>query len=331
MGLMQEGLNRSGEIRNAFSSLNLNRSEIKTNRLPITETGLEVKIREISRMFSVEEKEGKATEEPQSQETNKNGFEPFINGDANGENNLFVNLYGGNFAQKMELNRKRVERVLKIAHLNGQVFLTTLSPNRQRSMDGVNPDGSVSAKRFIFFGEKTEEDVKDNPLSRVVAVPQGWRIEINDQKLSQELMERKLSGKKLQRTFVGRFNGLLKDGIRECVRREKLSSEKDKFYIGKLVISTSYCVFTIISSSILMQPYSAFDFAYAIGSIPIVWGMSNILNLAFGGLGYNIITRNIDHPLEIFMLPVELDKVARTFVFLQGKGRTLVKETREEK
>ena len=56
MGLTQEGLRRTGEIRNALAPVNFNPSEIKTNRLSLPEAGLGVEIREISRMLFSEGK-----------------------------------------------------------------------------------------------------------------------------------------------------------------------------------------------------------------------------------------------------------------------------------
>jgi len=51
------------------------------------------------------------------------GFEPFLNPEFK-EGDLFVNNYGGNYSQRMELNRRGVERTLQIAHLDGKVFLS---------------------------------------------------------------------------------------------------------------------------------------------------------------------------------------------------------------
>lgn len=271
-----------------------------------------------------ENKERREEENPQKQKTS--GFEPFINDGENGKRNLLVNLYGGNFAQKMELNRKAVERVLKIAHLEGQVFLSSLSPNRHRSIE-ANPDGSVSGKGSLMLGEKIE-DKKDNPLYKIAPILQGWRIEINDQKLTEELTEKeKLTGKELQRVFVKRFNEILRKSLKDCVSKEKLSSIKDKSYGVKLFFSILYDIYP---SSTLIVSHRPLDFAYTIGAIAMTHAFLNILCLGLIRLRVATRRRNIDHPLEMFMPQVEVDKVARAFAYLQVKGRRLVRGTREE-
>ena len=345
MGLIQEGLRRSGEIRNALTPVNLNRSEIKTNKLPLTESRLEVKIREISSMLSPEKKERKETEEQDPQEPSKNGFEPFVSPEPT-ENPLFVNGYNGNFAQQMELNRKGIEKVLKIAHLEGQVFLTTLSPNRQRSIE-ANPDGSVSAKKRLFFGEKPQEDNKDNPPHRVISVPEGWRIEINDQQFTQELTEKKLSGRQLQRAFIERFNGQLKDTLKECVWREKFSSEKDKDFKGKVFFSLLPILGNITIQAPLYTNYPFIGTFITVGLILLAYGLTNLLGQyignkvarstesllkeadpSFSPRRYPRLRENFDSFWEYFMPPVEIDKVARALAFLSLKGRKLVREVK---
>lgn len=93
----------------------------------------------------------------QPQLTKPKGFEPFVNPEGEQGSQLFVNEYGGNYAQNMELNRHAIEKTLRLAHLDGQIFLTSFSPSRNRSID-ANPDGSVSSKKSVFWGEKIEKD-----------------------------------------------------------------------------------------------------------------------------------------------------------------------------
>lgn len=270
-------------------------------------------------------KERGGEEKPPKPKTS--GFEPFV--DANDplkppEQNgvLFVNYYNGNYAQKMMLNRMRVEKALQIAHLDGQVFLTSLVSSRQRSAEVQGNE--LAAKRNLFFGEKIKKDQEENPLSRVVSVPEGWRIEINDTKLTEELTgEKKLAGQELQKAFVKQFSLLLKKGLHECAWREKLSLEKDEDFRAKLR-------WDIVISAISVMPSAPFltltidglffVLAVDLGLICLGYGMSN----AF------FPNRKFDHSWECFMPSVEIDKVVRTFTYLSVKGRTLVKETREE-
>lgn len=259
-----------------------------------------------------------------SGETNdkrSDGFEPFVNPEGSDEN-LFVNNYGGNFSQKMELNRKGVETALKIAHLDGQVFLASLPPSRSRSAEAQGEE--LAAKRFLFFGEKTQKAEEENPYKRVVSVPEGWRIEINDSRITDELTERKLSGKRLQKTFVSRFNGLVKEGIRESVWREKLSSEKDKNFLWKISFSLFNPTLGLMFS--VLHKFDPAEVAFEMGITLFAFNIFNIHDT----LMQSPLRRNLDHVWEYFMPRVEIDKVARAYAYLAGKGRRLVKEIKEE-
>lgn len=293
--------------------------------------------------FGVHQKDNKEGKEKEGS-PKTDGFEPFVDpGDPSKppqqkEGELFVNFYGGNYAQKMELNRKGVERALQIAHLDGQVFLTTFVPSRQRSA-GIQGN-ELAARRNLFVGEKIE--ARENPLYRVVSVPQGWRIEVNDTRITEELTEKKLAGKKLQNAFINRFNTLLKKGFRECVWQEKLSDEKDKYFRRKLFWSGVNAA--IPTSGFIMNP-SATELHWFLGGIFIMNGAVNTLayltdqkpkitedvrqknNPNFKPRSFSQY-RNIDNPLEVVMPFVEIDKVARTFAYLSRKGRKLVREVR---
>ncbi len=61
----------------------------------------------------------------------------------------FINLYGGNYYQDMELNRKRAEQLIRVSALQGVVTLQSLSTSRRRGID-INPDGSVTSKKKLF-------------------------------------------------------------------------------------------------------------------------------------------------------------------------------------
>lgn len=299
-------------------------------------------------MLFAQEKKGKEAEKSRPQKTSRNGFEPFVNPEP-GRNHLFVNGYNGNFAQQMDLNRKGIEEVLKIAHLDGRVILASLSPLRQRSIE-ANPDGSVTGKRSLLFGESIEEDQKDNPflLSRVVAVPQGWKIEINDQKLTEELTGRKLSGKELQRAFIKRFNGQLKETLKECIWREKFSSEKNEYFKMKAFFSLLPILLQVTEYAPLFINRPFYTTFLGVRTIILIYGFLNLLgelykkvvrnrlresDPSFSLERFSSFRQNFDSFWEYFMPLVEIDKVARAFAYLStiGKGRTLIRQTREEK
>lgn len=320
-------------------------SPLRWNRIDtsgVTDALWEIRLR-LRKEGNREKKEGDVENNKQESVGKTDGFEPFKIDDPNGEN-LFINQYGGNFYQNMELNRKGMEEVLKIAHLGGvdgrsQVILTSFAPSYDKSKEAQGDE--LAVKRFLFFGDKTQED---NPYYRVVSIPQGWRIEVNETRITEELMEKKLGGKKLQKAFVNRFNGFLKESLRECIWREKLSSEKDEQFRYKLFWDLVGGAIPFTQITFFTTNPSAVDFLWLVGAVPTIYGarsglyylkklsqrqdMVQKIDPNFKPDSYK--RRNIDNPLEAFMPYVEIDKVARTFAYLSGKGRKLVKEVKEE-
>ncbi|MEK7517412.1 MAG: hypothetical protein AAB583_02590 [Patescibacteria group bacterium] len=240
------------------------------------------------------------------------GFEPFLNQDQQ-EGNLFVNNYGGNYAHDMQLNRRRVERVLEIAQLDGRVFLTTLAPSRSRA---DAQDNELAAKRFLIFDRQTQKAEGENPYKRVVSIPEGWRIEINDQRITEERRERGLAGEKLKRASIRDINNVLKTGVFECVIREKLSSKKDIEFGHKAFGSIGVTLTAVLGCISFAGPNIPIAIGLYLTGQSVVFALVNRI----GGL------RKIDHPLEMFMPPVEIDKVLRTYAYLAGKERRLVRE-----
>ena len=155
-------------------------------------------------------------------------------------------------------------------------------------------------------------------------------IEINDQRIIDELTEgQKLTGERLQKAFVNRFNSQLRGGLMECVWREKCSSEKDEYFKSKLILSVLFPTGQIMLSVLFREnPLLAIiiDSAIIFGS----YGIINSLRQSHPRAIKFSSARNIDHPYECFMPPVEIDKVARTSAHLAGKGRTLVRGTQEK-
>jgi len=244
------------------------------------------------------------------------GFEPF---EPSEDQVNFVNAYRGNFSKEMKLNRKAVERVLTIAHLDGTVSLTSLDNSRKRSIEEVNPDGSVSARRGLFKKQKIEDEEKE-PLSRVISTPQGWNIEINGQKMAEQLTKKGLYGKGLQAKFIENFNRLLNTSVFEAVRREKLSGVKHKYIRRKLFLTLFPPLIQLLPRLLLNQDMIT-TIAYVLPFTFFTYGLMNFSQME----RHSILSREIDHPLEWLMPNLEVDKVARTFAYLQGKGRKLVR------
>lgn len=341
MGLSKEIL-RPTETRMTFPPVNPNYSERKVNIFPEKKAGVEARIRELSQMLFAERKKDEELEgQPREKTPQTDGFEPFVNPEPI-SNPIFINGYTGNFAQRMELNRKGVEKVLKIAHLDGKVVLVSMPSSRTRSVD-ANPDGTVTGKRNLFWGEKIEND-EENPLRQVIATPQGWRIEINDTRIREELEKKNPTGKKLQAEFTKHFNEQLKQGLLESIQREKLSSEKDEHFKGKLLYATLLPILTQVVAGapiFINHPFRATLFG--VGSTILSYIVFNLFGELRKGEMRNIenilkeldpnfnprkfsVYRHTDSLFEDLMPQIEIDKVARTWIFLSLKGRTLVKE-----
>lgn len=252
------------------------------------------------------------TAEPTETKLNSD-WEPF-NAEPHPSQN-FVNLYSGLFSTQMELNRKNAERLIQVAALEGNIFLTSLQASRTRSLE-VTPDWNVTTKRGLFWGEKPED--VENPYHRVASIPEGWRVEICDQRIRDELSE-KYSGEKLQKKFVEKFNQHLRAGVWQAVWREKLTSEKDSRFVRKLRNSLLYP--TIVAAWSAFDGLTLYDLG-GIGALLLAYGMNNVLPYFKddGRMG-----RSLRSFYEYFMPPIEVDRVLRGLAFVNLKGRNLVR------
>lgn len=228
----------------------------------------------------------------------------------------FINLYGGNFAQDMKLNRKNTERLIRVAALEGNIILTSLSPSRTRSID-INPDGSTTAKRRLFWDENPDD--KENPYHRVTSIPEGWRVEICDQRIRDELAE-KFAGEKLQKKFVAKFNQHLRAGLWQVLWKEKLTTRKNPYFAGKVFHSLLYPA--IFAGWSLIGGLKLPDLV-GVGFVFIAYGIHNCLTY----LDDARMRRSLRSFYEYFMPVIEVDRVARARVYLNLKGRNLVRLT----
>lgn len=242
---------------------------------------------------------------------------------------LFVNGYNGNFAQHMTFDETKIGKALHIAHLDGIVLVTQMSSTRQRSIE-ANPDGSVSAKRNLLFGQDLEEkENKENPLKRVVSTPEGWRIEVNDGKIMEKLQERNITGQELQKQFIRTFNSTLRKTLMECVLKEKLTGAKD----GNFMFNSKVFV-TLFTPSLLFVMRNIGNFGkFNVGDVvePLAYTPLSYLTInALNKIQRDSLRKNFDHFWEYFMPPIEIDKVAETFIYLLTKGRKLVEKKRPQ-
>lgn len=266
-------------------------------------------------------------------------FEPFVSPGEEKKGTLFVNEYNGHYSQAMELNREAVETVLRIAHLDGPVFLTSMPYSRGRSLD-ANSDGSVSAKNSLFSGKKIDEE-NENPHMKIASLPVGWKIEVNDQAIMANLMERKLDPQNRQKVFIKEFNGLIINGLWDCIAKEKLSNIKDKYFKNKRIWSIIYPAVNAMAVLISQAPLRSI--AVQSSALLLTYAFINYLSLirakdarqieeSLREHGANIdhdsnfISRKVDHPWELVMPMIEIDKVIESFAYLSTAGRTLVRE-----
>ena len=285
--------------------------------------------------------------EQEPKRINSNNFEPFVVPEEKQVDRLFVNLYCGHYAQNMEFNRRVVEKTLKLAHLDGQVFLTSLPVSRDRPFD-ANSDGSVSGKRSVFFGQKPDEE-KNNPYCKISSIPRGWKIEINNQRIMEELMEKKIDQKKSRKVFIGNFNSLVISGLENCILKEKFSSIKDEYFRFRLFQSLLITTAELTCSSVLLDP-ACWKIIAGLGGIILANGYTNIYNkmreeqskalgenlndfAKMNGVGkINPIpgfrARKFDHPWEYVFPMVEIDKAIASVGHLNVFGQNLVREKR---
>ena len=230
----------------------------------------------------------------------------------------FVNLYSGLFSQQMELNRRNAERLLQVAGIEGKVIIDDLPMDRSRSIAGVNSDGSVTARKRLFWGEKIQDEDKSHSL--VKSVPEGWRIEIPGQDIMDELL-RKESKVPLGKRFASRFNQSLRTAMGGVIVREKLTAEKDPYFVRRLVESLIFPALSVYLSS--SDGFTLYALDNGIRFILLMYGAMNCGSRVFGA--ERMIQRSLRSFYEYLMPMIEIDRVLRGLAFANLKGRNLVR------
>lgn len=273
--------------------------------------------KEVRKILEVLAKIGKQDNRPEdstskSTENGKVGnfWEPFLSEPTPDER--FINLYGGNFAQQMELARGKVEELIRIAGLDGKIVLTELTSERKRQISGVTSEGAIMGKKGLFFGEKLDEDEKQ--FFQVLPTPSGWKIEISGQEILEQLMS-KTSKRPLERRFVAIFNQSLRIALAQVIVNEKLSVKDGKIrlkYIHEALRVVLWGGFTTIVG-LEFLPYAATMYVFSNG----IWN-------SFDKLQHRP-TRTLNSLLDYLMPSIEIDRVIRGLLYLNLKGRNLVK------
>lgn len=172
----------------------------------------------------------------------KNGWEPILESPPS---DLFVCNYGGPFAQQLELNRGAIGRFLRIAALDGRVLLTEDKYRPPQLTPDLNPDGSITGRGSLRWGEKPQvEKRKGSNYYLVKMDPKGWTVSINGGLIMEELVENNKDGAgKIGSQFARRFNGYFRDCLRTSLLKDKLTWEGDPIVLGRILGSVGLLEF----------------------------------------------------------------------------------------
>ena len=266
--------------------------------------------------------------EPEAKPSPGTGYEPFDS--PHFENNLFRNGYGGNFANRMELNRKVLERFCRIVNFDGAVHLSTMSQPRTLSYDAL---GNVLIMKGGLVQPSDSRPKKENPLSEVTSVPQGWNIAINDQELTRQVSEKR-SDIPVEDRFISRFNALLKAGLSGAARRELTTSERHP-ELRTTVLVTLFDLgmpFIILGDHFKDLPsiieYTFISSFFALGN----FGIANLLEARREEIHQprRLSMRRMETPrdlaVESLRPPVPIDNLALSKLYMSTKGKSLVRK-----
>lgn len=130
----------------------------------------------------------------------------------------------------------------------------------------------------------------------------------------------KESKKPLAGRYVTRIRQIVASSLGEVILREKLTSEKDKNFKSKLFLSILYPSIQI--SFVLIDGTIGINLAYASGiSIFSYWAINFSSSRSYN----SFLKRNLKSFYEYAMPFVEIDRVARGLLYLNLKGRNLVR------
>lgn len=256
-------------------------------------------------------------------------FEPF-NSPQN-EANYFQNNYNGNFSDRLSLNRVAVERFCELADFEGEIHLSTTSRMRGSSYQSLGETAIIVDKGLTKPKEKS-----DNPYCKVTSIPQGWLIAINDQEITKAILEKK-SQNPVEDQFVSFFNNCLRQGLSEASTRELASGEKRPAFKKSLAITAYYplAITTILADNV----HNLGDGLIIGGLIGLLtlngWGMyTGLSELVYLKTGIKQTMRDRDMVLDnlkdalktLTRPPMPVDNLIASNVYLETKGRTLVKK-----
>lgn len=166
--------------------------------------------------------------------TEQKGWEPILESQPSDK---FICNYGGQFAQQLGINRPVIERFLSIAALGGSVVLADSKFRRPRAYPDINPDGSVTSKGVLRFGEKIHLPNREPKEKYQIDLENGgFRVAINGDLILEDLTK---DGTKpvrgMEDQFSREFNYLLRVGLKEALLKDKLTFQSDPVLTGRML------------------------------------------------------------------------------------------------
>lgn len=156
--------------------------------------------------------------------------------------------YSGAYAQYLEINKPLVERFLEISALDGRVLLAESRFKKPQHPPDINPDGSVTRKGGLRWGERPNLEPKEpgNLYYQVKRDSQGYAIALNGDLITEDLLKKPdANARDITEQFARRFDGYFMKGLREILWRDKFTLESDPLLIGRVVGSAfiiwAYC------------------------------------------------------------------------------------------
>jgi len=250
------------------------------------------------------------------------GFEPFVattpSQPESNTRNRFINNYDGPYATMLRLNRVAIERFIELSGFDGIITLASLPCSRNRTYLDINPDATASAKKGLRIGQRRLED-EENPYYKVNATADGWAVQINGQKILEEIQDKPSRKTTDDVRFARRFNDYLRGGLTACVRGETMSNAKDEIFNLKLW----YTCLAIGGGAIgqLISP-AHLDLTGLIVTSPFAFAVANWM--ISRGLEVHPNSRMREGLVESFLPPVRIDDYTRGRGYLGFRGRTLV-------
>ncbi len=152
---------------------------------------------------------------------------------------FFTCSYTGSYSEVLGLRDGSINRFLDIASLGGSVLLKDSNTRRRQTMpDGVNPDGSLTSKGYLRWGQKLPTiSNKENPYFQVESNGDNWDISINGSLIAEDLASKEINARDMVHPFAEKFNYFLRAGLKEAMLKDKFTIKGDPYFTGRALSS----------------------------------------------------------------------------------------------